>query len=80
MAMCVIGFAGVAPCQCFSLGATKRRRRPDFLNRPAFTLRPAKTGRDDQRLDLVMRVPRCACTRGESYARATHTRRPRSFK
>ena len=44
--------------------------RPDFFNRPAFTLRPAETGCDDQGLTKRMCMPGCACTRGESHTRA----------
>src|SRR5438093_11371767 len=48
---------------------------PDFLDRSAFALRPAKAGSDDQRLTQGMRMPRRACTRLECNARAAHTRR-----
>src|SRR5436853_7659091 len=48
---------------------------PDFLDRSAFALRPAKAGSDDQRLTERMRMPRRACTRLERDACATHTRR-----
>src|SRR5215469_14540535 len=68
-------------CHCFGEhGAMPMlfvRRKPNditrasFLDRPVFTLRPAKAGCDDQCLTAWMRMPRCACTRGESYARAT---------
>src|SRR5206468_4926333 len=47
--------------------------RPDFLNRPAPTLRPPNARRDDQRLTEWMRVPGGASTRIERDACATNT-------
>ena len=46
---------------------------PDFLDRAALTLRPAESGRDDQRLTEWMRMPGGARTRLERDARATNT-------
>jgi hypothetical protein len=54
--------------------------RSDFFNRPAFTLRPAKTERNDQRLTERMRMPGSTRTRLERDARATRTCRFRTFK
>src|SRR5205823_3827515 len=48
---------------------------PDFLDRSAVALRPAKAGSDDQCLTERMRMPCGAGTRLEGDARAMHTRR-----
>jgi hypothetical protein len=53
---------------------------PDFLNGSILTLRPAKTGRNDQRLTERMRMPGCARTRLERDPRATNTRRFSRFE
>src|SRR5438874_8352632 len=47
--------------------------RPDFLDRPAPTLRPPNARRDDQRLTEWMRVPCGASTRLERDACAANT-------
>ena len=78
MAMCVICFGGRgAVPMLFVRRKPNDIARPDFFNRPAFTLRPAKAGSDDQRLTERMRMPGSARTRLERDARATHTRRLR---
>ena len=54
--------------------------RPDFLDRPAFALRPTKAGGNNQRLTEWMRMPGGARTGLERDARATNTRRFGRFK
>src|SRR6476659_7682389 len=49
--------------------------RANFLDRSAPTLRPPKTGRDDQRLTEWMRMPGSARTGLERDTCATNTRR-----
>ena len=80
MAMCVIAVVGVAPCQCFSLGANQTTSRPDFLNWSTLMLSPANTGRNNQRLTERVCMPGGARTGLECDARASNTRRLQSFK
>src|SRR5882724_5278781 len=48
---------------------------PDFLNRPAFALRPAAAGRNDESLPQRMRMPGGAGTRLERHTGTDHARR-----
>jgi hypothetical protein len=75
MAMCVIASVGVAPCQCFSLGAnqTTSPARISWTG-PPIVLRPAKPGLDNQHLTEGMRMPGGASIRLEDNTCATHTR------
>ena len=57
MAICVTAVVGAAPCQCFSPGAKRPRRRGGSPQSAALPLRPAAAGGDDQRLAERMRVP-----------------------
>src|SRR5438477_9561697 len=53
---------------------------PDFFHRTAFSLRPPKARRNDQRLTERMGVPGGASTRLERDARATNTCRLGGFE
>src|SRR3954454_2920102 len=76
MAMCIIAFVGVAPCQCFKPGGNQTTSpRPDFLDRPALGLDPAESRRDDQRLAKRMCVPSGARARLERDMSAGYARR-----
>ena len=74
-AICVIAVVGAAPCQCFSPGRKPDDiARTDFFDWPAFGLRPAKAGRDDEGLAERMGVPRGTGARLEGDVTAAHTR------